>query len=649
MHIFLQKLKPLFCVVLLLTIAACGAMGLSKKVSYPSDVSSQMETAFNDAERAYNRHEYDKAMGQYQSYLDTFPYNKLADESVYKMGKIYFIRKKWGGVLDEMDRLRAKTPDPMYRAKGGLLAAFASFQNADFQNALRWLDDTHPDDLPDKLQLRYYSLYIHAGQQLSVRRERLDYAYLRLNDVYESGASASMGEITAEGIVSQSETIQKIDSWIVSPMTPSTIPSWFSSYPQSASRGFVEYKWGKVYFEAQMTDKAKKKLSQFVSSYPKNRYADSGRTLLQSLGQDMSNLADNRETLKVGVLLPFSGTKGSYGEATLRGIRCAAGQLEGCGDNIVGKYAKSLPVELIIKDSSNSPDVMASQMAELNALNVSAIIGPMSASLSEAAGKQAQALRMPVFPITQKTDLMRESDYVFQMGFEAMSQMTLLVKEARNRGQKLFAVFYPANAYGQEMSDAFVRAVEASGGKVVVKTSYNPEAPDLNDFARQLKTNVSRFELGTNNLGFHSVFVPDSFASIPRIISAFEINSITDIPLLGTTAWNDPRLPVDLLTKYPGSFYVDLFNPARESGIIPAFAGAMRALSGRNPTSIEALGFDALWSIRNAALQKGSTDKMRIREALSQMTGLDGVTGITGFKSREGLIINPFILTSATE
>lgn len=640
-------IKYVFMVfVLPVCLMACQELGFKKKISYPASVNSTMQASFGEAEKSYLKQDYDKALTLYQNFINGFEYNKLADESLYKIGKIHFIRSNWGGVLDAMNHLKGKTPSPLYKAKAGLLAAHASFKNTDFQGTLRWLGQTREADLPDKLKLRYFSLAILSGEQLGIARDKVDFNYLKLADVYASRNDAALEYVQVADIVKRSEVASKIDTWVVSPMKPETIPAWFSSFPNGYAKGFIEYKWGKVFYEAQNEAKARKKLSHFVSAYPKNRFVGSAKKLLEKLGQDVarSEGGDNN-TIKVGVLLPFSGNIASYGDSTLKGIRCAAGQADGCSD-IPKKFSDSFSVELIVKDAGSTPETIASQIEELDALNVSAIIGPMSASLADAAATKAQSLHIPVFPITQKTDLMKNGDYVFQMGFEVMTQMNLLVREARAKGVKSFAVFYPENAYGKEMAAGFVRATESAGGKVVTKVSYNPSGADLTPYAHLLKTNVSRFSMGTNDLGFGAVFVPDSFSSLPRILAAFEANSITEIPVLGTTAWNDPRLPLDALAKFPGSLYVDLFDTAKGSGLVPTFVSTMNNLTGHPPTSIEALGFDAMWAIRTAAKQQQSTDKEKIRDGLFLISNLGGVTGISGFKENQGPIVTPSILSS---
>lgn len=631
--------KIILILVMGFVFSHCGTLGL--KPSYPSQVDDTMRQAFNVAESHYQGGRYDQALEAYRQYIQNYPKNELTDESHYKIGKIYFLQANWDSAITSFQTLVDGSPDPAYRAKGELLSGHAAYLKGDAHEAASLLDKVKPKDLPVKLQLRYYSLQILAGQKMGMEQRNLDYYFLRMADLFDESSDPGLGALKDEDLFSKGEVTERLQSFVVSPISIEKIPAWFHDYPHGFARGYVDYKLGKIYYEAGEMGKARAQFSKFVQVYPKHRYADSARKILTELGGAVKE--SEKGKVKIGVLLSLSGGGGSYGEAMLRGIRCAAAKVSGCERASAQILGEAPDVELVVRDAGSDPEAVSRIVDQLADENVAAIIGPMSASLAMNAAKRAQDVHTVLLPITQKSGLMQEGNYIFQMSYTMDEQVKDLVEKALGRGLKRLGIFYPRSTYGQEMADRFEAEAVKQGGKIVAKASYNPDDADLSGAARNLKLGVNRVSLAGTS--FDALFIPDVYFMMSRIVPALQVVTITGIPLLGTSAWNDANLPLDLFKDYPGSFFLDLYSSSDDRGDSGLFASAFNATYGKTPTSIEAIGFDAMGFLWQAIQSAGSSKSSKIRDALLSAGGFKGVTGIHSFQAGEGPVVRPLLLT----
>lgn len=633
-------MKKYFFLILVLTT---GCAGLGKRVIYPSEVEPAMQAAFERAENFYKGEKYAQALEAYRQYITGYPYNQLSDEASYKIGKIHFLNKNWNDSIIEFDALTKKSPDPVYRAKALLMSGYASMKKGDFDRADQSLNRLEEDDLPLKMKVQLYSLKIFVGEKRNLGRSDMDYHYLRLADLYLNSADPEMKELRGADLISSSKVMDAVRAFVISPISAENIPGWFRNYPSGPSRGYVDYKWGKIFYEAERKEEARRKLSQFIHAYPKHEYADSARQLLSELGGELEEEKEGKE-FKIGVLLPLAGPQSTYGQAVLWGIECAAGLHPGCEPLSYKISGDVLKANLIVKNSGSTPEEVVSALDQLADSGVAAIIGPVSGPLAEAAAKRAQDLKEILLPITQKDGVMGLGDYIFQMGYISKQQVHDLVVKARGRGIRSFGVFYPNISYGQEMADLFETIVKEQGGRLSAKSAYSQSSPDMGGEARKLKMGMSRVSAEGGNVGFGALFIPDSYRAVNRIIEGLQFVSIDGIPLLGTNAWNDSQLSVSSAGSYPGSFFMDIFYHGSTDPLTLKFVQAYRQTFGRSPTSLEALGYDALHFVERAAEAANSTKPSRVREALSTITDFAGVTRIRGFKEGEGPVVEPYML-----
>lgn len=623
----------ILCFVIL-SFANCAKMG-PKKAAYPGLVTPEIQSKFNEVEEQYRRKRYDYAFSGYQHFIESYTYNALTDEALYKQGKIFFLTKRYSDAVNKFKELAGKTPSALYRAKAMHMAAYSNFKMERYDLALQELDKIHPEVLPAKLRVQYFSLIIESSKLSGSEQDYANFAKVNLLNLYEEYAGPGLKNLRGANIVSYPDVHTLVDVWIDEPMSSAAIPTWMKRFPDSPAKSYVEFKLAKIYYDEDNKKKARSLFSRFVHKYPKSPYTPKAEKILLSLGgaELVTDVALTKAKYKIGVLLPMTGRYESYSRSVLDGIRCAVGVGNICG----GESG----IQLIIQDTGFTPGSVREAVDKLANQNVVAIIGPLSGKMAIEAGLIATTKKIPIFPITQKSQLMKQGDYIFQVGLPARQQIKSLVKAAFDRGHKTFGVFYPENNYGRTMAELFVDEVKSYGGRIVANASYKKRSPDPFAEARKLKRSIGRVGAPGKGVGFDALFIPDSYTTINTLVSALEFNGIKGIPLLGTNAWNDPGLTLAIANKFPGSFFVDLYDGASKNKAVKDFKAGFIQGYGRTPRVLEAYGYDIVMMIRTSAASRGAR---KIKETLEIKKGFDGVTGIKGFDVGVGPVIESMVL-----
>lgn len=628
--------------LLCLFLVNCTSTGSTQRgAHYPQSVNEEMRQSFLEAEKTYAQKKYGEALSKYQAYLQTYGYNELSDEADYKIGKIYILQKKYGQAATTFEALAEKTPSSAYKAKGLLMSGFAGYKQESWNEAATKLRQIKVGDLPTKLKLQFYSLYYYIGEKANLPQDERDYALLRMVDLYQESADESLDEVRAEGFISKTEALKKLENWVATPLDH--IPAWFKNYPSGYSKPFVQYKAGRTYFDLGQKEKAKSELSRYTNGYPTHVFVLAAKKLLASLGENVGDLPDQKSIL--GVILPLSGAQRAYGMQALNGLECAMGKTEECQKAVNSILGETQPLKLAVRDAGQGSSISA-QVSILAQEGVLAIVGPMSSGLVTEASQSAEANRVPLLPFTQKNNGDKTSDYVFQIGFSATNQVAFLVKEARSRGLKNFAILYPENNFGKNMNELFVSTVKANGGNIVAESSYNTKTSDATTVARNLKASVSRYNysaLSNKTVPFDAVFIPDAAPVVNKLVTGFQNAGITGMALMGPSTWNDFTLTKAAFGSFPNSFFVDFFNSQTSSSQASTFVKAYQASFGRMPTSLDAMGFDSGLILLQAVKKTGKLSSEEITKTLSS-SSFKTVTGLKKFGKGSDAVIEPVVV-----
>ena len=415
---------------------------------------------------------------------------------------------------------------------------------------------------------------------------------------------------------------------------------------------------------------AKEILQNFVEEYPKSAYVLQIEQLLtkaEKLG---------KKFLKIGVILPLSGSFSEQGKELLRGIQYAV-DLHNQGGNEPN-------VELVVRDS-RSHIVQAIRDAQDLCKNeeVIAIIGELESNITAAIGAVAQENGVVLLAPTATADSLTSiGSYIFQLNSSLSLQAKMIAEYAvSGLGLKRFAILAPADEYGQSMRDSFVNTVNRLGGQILVEKWYFEGAKDLGPQFKAIREagikqmiddsllvivpedefNVKYAEqpqqgkilyvkqtipelVDSTALAVTSIdgiFLPVYAEDLPYVIPQFAFYNLGS-QVFGGAYWNDPDVLNDNSRYIDGAIFLSDFyiNPSNFNYY--RFRDEYRKKNGKTPGKMAIYGYDTV-ELLLSVIQTESLSRKQIRDKLAKIHNFIGIRGKLSFNSNRVNISIPLL------
>ena len=209
------------------------------------------------------------------------------------------------------------------------------------------------------------------------------------------------------------------------------------------------------------------------------RFSFTVSVLALALGSTISSLALAADAVKIGLLLPYTGTFAALGEATTNGMKLAIEQ----HDNILG----GRPVEYVVVDSEANPGKAVPNMQKLIAgANVDVVVGPVHSGVGMGAVKVARETGVPlIIPNAgfNAATVPLCAANIFRTSFTSWQTAYPMGQVAADKGYKNIVTVAWRYGFGTESVEGFKEGFEKAGG-TVNKEIYVP-FPDV-EFQSQL-------------------------------------------------------------------------------------------------------------------------------------------------------------------
>ncbi len=320
----------------------------------------------------------------------------------------------------------------------------------------------------------------------------------------------------------------------------------------------------------------------------------------------------------------------------LTGPNAAVGQSIGNAANMALLDVGDSRINLRVYDTAVAGAASAASKAASDGARL--FLGPLLAADVRAAAVVAAPQGIPI--ISFSNDAALAGDSIFVMGFQPGQSIGRVVAYARSRGVERFAALVPAGVYGQRAATAFLRAVEASGGKTVAVTTYTREPAKLlaavrtaTGFDARKASAAKQAALRPDGsvvavaaklppVGFQALLIADAPNVAAAIVPALAQFGVApgSIQLLGTELWNNqpagrasPALRGALFASVPDVKFGQL-------------AGRYRGKFGGTPSRLASLGYDAVLLVNSVA------DKWPLGQAFPRvlLAAPEGYAGIDG-------------------
>ena len=219
---------------------------------------------------------------------------------------------------------------------------------------------------------------------------------------------------------------------------------------------------------------------------------------------------------------------------------------------------------------------------------------------------------MPVLSFSNDSSLAGGDVYV--LGFQPAQSITRTIAYAKSRGIDRFAALVPAGVYGQRAQTAFVRAVNAVGGRSTAVVTYTRDPARMLAAARGVTNYDARAKAGgtasirpdgsvatgTGTLAplpFQALLIADSGSAATKFLPALAKFGATPgtVILMGTELWNnEPGL------ARAAALRGALFSSVPD-GNFRKLAERYRTKFGTSPSRLASFGYDSILLVNNIA------------------------------------------------
>ena len=339
-------------------------------------------------------------------------------------------------------------------------------------------------------------------------------------------------------------------------------------------------------------------------------------TLLTALACERRGNATNGSgtgPIVVGYYGDLSGRTSSFGQSTKNGAEMAADEINKAG-GIDGRT-----IQIIVEDDQGEPNKAATVVTKLiNQDKVMAILGEVASSNSLAAAPKAQEAKVPMIsPSSTNPAVTQVGDYIFRVCFIDPFQGEVMAKfAANNLKAKRAAILYDFNSdYSRGLFEFFKRSFTSLGGQIVLEKSYTQGD---RDFSGQLTA--------IRSANPDVIYVPGYYGEVGVISNQTKQLGIK-APLLGGDGWDAPQLWQLGGASLNGNYISNHYSVDDPSPAIQKFVADYKARYNIPPDALAALGYDSMKVLADAIKRAGSTENVKLRDAIAQTKDFPGVTG----------------------
>ncbi len=339
--------------------------------------------------------------------------------------------------------------------------------------------------------------------------------------------------------------------------------------------------------------------------------------------------------VKVGVATGQTGGLAYVDVPSLEGFDIWVDEVNAAG-GIDGKFT----IETIVKDTRSDAAQSATVAAELLGEGISFLITPGDADPSIAAGQLAQEAQVPAMSWFGSSPVLPGAvgEFMFSNAFGDNAQARVLANYATQQGYTTaYTLGSPDSAYTSNLPRYFAEAFTSNGGTIVGEGTYTMGQPNFNVIADEIKAlNPAPDVIMT------PAYEPD-FPTFLKAIRGAGINT----PVLGTDGIDSPTT-LALGETAEGVVYTTAGVLANE-GVMGEFFTKYNAKYGKDPEAIFAVTGYELGKVLEAAVTNAqSCDPVAIKDAITNLEGVQGITGKIGFKGGDRMAIREIALIKVT-
>ncbi len=346
-------------------------------------------------------------------------------------------------------------------------------------------------------------------------------------------------------------------------------------------------------------------------------------------GGGESKTADE-DVIKVGVNFELSGDVATYGTSCKNGIMLAFEEANAQG-GVLGKK-----IEALVQDNKSQNREARNIAEKLISEGVVAILGPAVTGAVQSEEPVATAAKVPILApaatapeVTYDEKNKKVKDFVFRVCIIDPDQSQVMANYIYDElGLKNGAIMVDRNNdYSVGLGETFKEFFTAKGGKIVAEEGF---VSTDTAFKPQLTS------IAAKKPDF--IYVPAYYNQVGLIVKQARELGI-DLPFMGADGWDSPKLVelagADNLNK---CYFTNHYSVEDPSERIQNFIKAYEEKYKTTPDAFAALGYDTGCLLIEAIKQAGEADSVKIRDALENIEGFEGVTGKLSYDEKHNPI-----------
>lgn len=333
------------------------------------------------------------------------------------------------------------------------------------------------------------------------------------------------------------------------------------------------------------------------------------------------SLKKDNSVVIIGVILPLTGNAAPYGVKIKEGIDFAYA-------NSAEEVKKS--IVLVYEDSQGKDNMAINSYTKLVTIdNAKIIIGPFNSSSVLALSKNvSQDNTFLMLPAATSPAITEAGRNIFRIiSSDIYDSKVLCNYITKNKGQKKISIIYLNNEYGVGFVNAFQSSLKKENLKLYGDYAIDNQLKNYKTIIKKVKDSEAEavVVIGINEIG-HFLKQAKEIGLDKNIYSTGMIENPEVIKISGNAANN-------VIYTYPS------FDLKSKRQVVVSFTESFSKQMNKQPSILEALGYDSFTLLSNAINSKGSSSD-EIRNYLLGLKDFEGVSGQLTFDNN-GDVIKP--------
>lgn len=356
---------------------------------------------------------------------------------------------------------------------------------------------------------------------------------------------------------------------------------------------------------------------------------------LSSVGSALAGLmllgqVATAEDLKIGIMVPTTGSEATYGKDMENAINLAAAEINKAG-GVLG-----MNVTTMTGDAACDPQQATAAASKLVSAEVAAVVGGYCSGATLPTMKIYGDANIPmVIPAANSTKLIDvNAGNAFQINSTGFDQVKTAVSLFEAKGVNKLAIIHQGDGYSEDLAKLTRDKWTAMGKEVVAYEVVNKGEQDQSALVTRVKSNAP-----------DAVFWTAYYADGAMVIKQLRQGGFRKLIAVGDGS-NSPKL-LEIAGKAAEGVYC-FSNPTVE--YLPAakdFHANYKATYNLDPDAYAALAYDGMKLMADAITRAGSTDKAAIIKALGETKDFTGIAGPISFTDQNTLARSNFVVLVA--